>query len=134
MTQLTETIVAEIRVSDLKTEKQLFDQMNIQMHILDENVTNVHQGSTLEVSLQQFMYMYDAFLLLLPLQCKEAISENSKQREEQEKRMREMFAEFSLNGECRKLYIILYCRLSLIRSPLGPCSLAGIARWLYFGK
>ncbi len=56
-------------------------------------------------------------MLLSPLQCKEAISENSEQREEQiknvldkqlEKRMREMFAEMvSLNGECRKLYIII---------------------------
>ncbi len=26
----------------------------------------------------------------------------------------------------------VYSRLSLIRSPLGPCSLAGIARWPYF--
>ncbi len=27
-----------------------------------------------------------------------------------------------------------YSRLSLIRSPLGPCSLAGIARWLQLRK
>ncbi len=30
--------------------------------------------------------------------------------------------------------IIMYSRLSLIRSPLGPCSLAGIARWLQLRK
>ena len=31
-------------------------------------------------------------------------------------------------------HTFIYSRLSLIRSPLGPCTLAGIARWPHFGK
>ncbi len=34
----------------------------------------------------------------------------------------------------RKVHGTIYSRLSLIRSPLGPCSLAGIARWPHFRK
>ena len=94
LTQLTETQAAQIR--DLNTEKQhlqkTIDEMNAQMRVLNENVTNVqNQGSTLEAGLQQCVQQ-EQFQNFLD--------------KELEKRMRTVFAEM-VNGECRTLLIIV---------------------------